>query len=188
LGISLLIILSKVPTLAKRTTHAVTFQNHFPPSHFEAIASEIRTLRTSILNWRRKFNTILINAEDRSREDTADFGKRYEVFGVSLVINILLNRMLHYVSPKERAILEEEVQNLALEIKAVQESLELKHNHRASFFLAQKSLVADAAIATHRYFLEVLDNGQIIEAWRLKKFCESLGRKCCDGNNCCPED
>jgi hypothetical protein len=188
LGISLLIILSKLPTLAKRSTHAIIFQELFAPSHFEALASEIRVVRTSILSWRRKFNTTLINAEDRSREDTADFGKRYELFGVSLVINILLNRMLHYVSPKERNILEEEVQNLALEIKTVQESLELKHNHRANFFLAQKSLVADAAIATHKYFLEVLDSGQIIEAWRLKKFCESLGRKCCDGKNCCPDN
>jgi hypothetical protein len=186
LGISLLIILSKIPALAKRTTHAVTFQELFASSHFEAISSDIRIIRSSILSWRRKFNTTLINVEERSRDDTADFGKRYELFGVSLVINILLDRMLHYVSPNERAVLEEEVQNLALEIKTVQESL--KHNRRASFFLAQKSLVADAAIATHRYYLEVLDSGKIIEAWRFKKFCESLGRKCCDGNHCCSED
>jgi hypothetical protein len=184
----LLIILSKIPTLAKRSTHAVIFQELFRPSHFEALASDIRIVRTSILIWRRRFNTLLINAEGRSSDDTADFGKRYELLGVSLVINILLDRMLHYVSPKERAVLEEEVQNLALEIKMVHKSLELNHNSRASFFLTQKSLVADAAIATHKYFLEVIDNGEIIEAWRLKKFCESLGRKCCDGEGCCSED
>jgi hypothetical protein len=188
LGISLLIIPSKIPTLAKRSTHAVSFQELFAASHFQAIAADIRAVRTSILTWRRRFNTTLINAEDRSHTDTIDFGKRYELLGVSLVINILLDRMLHYVSPKERAVLEEEVQNLALELKLVQKSLEGDHNHRANFFLAQKSLVADAAIATHSYFLEVLDSGKIIEAWRLKKFCQSLGRKSCDGNNCCPED
>jgi hypothetical protein len=88
--------------------------------------------------------------------------------------------------PNDRAFLEEEVQNMAFEVKAVQVSLE--HNRRAEFFFAQKAKIAEAAIVTHSYFEEVLYSGRVVERWRLEKFWEALGRQCCDGETCCDLD
>jgi hypothetical protein len=177
--------MAKVPDLAKRTGHAVVIQNTLRPDDFEAIAADIRDVRSAIVTWRRKFNTALIHAEERSRNDTADFGKRYELVGISLIINILVSRMLCSIVPNERSILEEEVQNLAAELKALHGSVE--NNKRASFFLAQKAKIADAAIATHADFQNVVGSGRIVDPWRLKRFCETLGRQCCDGETCCAQ-
>lgn len=183
LGIDLMVIKSKVAGLAKRTNHAVVIQDTLELRDFEAIAFDISVVRSAIVTWRRKFNTALIHAEERSRDDTMDFGKRYELLGLSLIINIVVSRLLCSIVPKDRALLEEEVQNQAVELKAVAGSLE--HNRRAEFFFAQKGKIADAAIATHVYFQDVLDSGEIIERWRLEKFFEAMGRKCCSGETCC---
>lgn len=94
--------------------------------------------------------------------------------------------MLCSIVPKERALLEEEVQNLAIELKMVEGSVD--HNRRAGFFLSQKAKIADAAIDTHADFQDVVDSGRVVDSWRLKRFCESLGRKCCDGETCCGQD
>jgi hypothetical protein len=95
----------------------------------------------------------------------------------------MVNRLLCSIVPNDRTLLEEEVQSLALELKAVQGSLE--HDRRAEFFFAQKAKIADAAIATHKYFRDVLNSGKVVELWRLEKFFQALGRKCCDGETCC---
>src|ERR1700753_3217498 len=101
-----------------------------------------------------------------------DFGKRYELPGISFVIHITVSRLLCSIVPNERALLEDEVQNLAIELKAIQGSLE--HNRRAEFFFAQKAKNAEAAIATHGYFRDVLDSGKVVESWRLEKLFEAL--------------
>jgi hypothetical protein len=162
-------------------------QDTLQSEHFEAIAADLHTARSKIVTWRRNFNTALIHADQSSREDPLDFGKRYELLGVSLVIHIVLSRLLCSISPSNRRLLEEEVQNLALELKTVQGSL--AHNRRAEFFFEQKGGIADAAIATHPYFEEVLDSGKIVETWRLETFFKALGRKCCDGGvSCCDKN
>ena len=183
LGIDLMIVKPKVTGLAKRTNHAVKMQDTLLPEQFEAIAADVRTVRSTLVTWRRQFNTALIHAEERSRDDPLDFGKRYELLGISLVMHIIISRLLCSIIPNERALLEEEVQNLAVELKTVQGSL--AHNRRAEFFFAQKATIADAAVATHTYFHDVRDSGKIVEAWRLEKFFEATGRKCCDGRTCC---
>ena len=183
LGIDLMMLKPRVSGLAKRTNHAVFMQDMLQPEDFEIIAADLRVARSKIVTWRRKFNTALIHAEERSREDPLDFGKRYELLGVSIVIHIILSRLLCSIAPNDRSLLEEEVQNLALELKTVQGSL--AHNRRAEFFFEQKSRIADAAISTHSYFEDVLDSGKIVEIWRLEKFFTALARKCCDGVACC---
>lgn len=171
--------------LAKRTNHAVVMQERLQQEDFEILATDIREVRSSIITWRRKFNTALIHAGNPSRDSPMDFGKRYELLGISLVVNIMASRLLGCIVPNDRALLEEEVQNVALELKALQSSSE--HNRRAEFFFAQNAKIADAAIATHVYFREVQNSRSIIDRWRLEKFFEGIGRKCCneDGEDCC---
>jgi hypothetical protein len=181
-----MMIKPKVAGLAKRTNHAIVTQDTLQQEDFDALAAEIRVVRSAIMTWRSKFNTALIHAEECSRDDATDFGKRYELLGLSLVVNIVISRLLCCILPNERAFLEEEVQNMAFEVKAVQVSLE--HNRRAEFFFAQKAKIAEAAIATHSYFQDVLYSGRVVERWRLEKFWEALGRKCCDGETCCDPD
>jgi len=171
--------------VAKRTNHAVVMQDTLEIADFEAIAADVRDLRSSVLDWRSNFNTALLSVDERTRTNATDFGKRYELLGLCLCINIILNRLLLSVSPNERALLEEEVQSLAVELKAAQSSLE--NNRRAEFFFAQKAKIADAAIATHIYFRDVLYSGEIVKPWRLEKFFEAIGRKCCDGETCCDQ-
>jgi hypothetical protein len=183
LGIELMMIKSKLSGLTKRANHAVVIQDSIQPEDFDALAANIRVVRSAVISWRQKFNIALIHADERSKEDTMDFGNRYELLGISLIINIVLSRLLCCIVPNDRALLEEEVQNSAGELKAVQESLE--HNQRAKFFFAQKAKIADAAIATHMYFEDVLDSGKIVAPWRLEKFFQAMGRKCCDGDICC---
>lgn len=185
LGIDLMMLKPRVSGLAKRTNHVVFMQDKLQPADFETIAADLHVARSKIVTWRRKFNTALIHADECSREDPLDFGKRYELLGVSLVVHIILSRLLCSVVPNERRLLEEEVQNLALELKTVQGSL--SHNRRAEFFFEQKGRIADAAIATHSYFEDVLDSGKIMESWRLERFFEAIGRKVCDGVTCCDE-
>jgi hypothetical protein len=183
LGVDLMILKPKVSGLVMRTNHAVLMQETLQPEEFDALAADIRPVRCAILKWRQKFNTALLHADERSRKDRLDFGKRYELLGISLVVNIIISRLLCCIVPNDRALLEEEVQNLAAELKTVQGSL--GHCRRAEFFFAQKAKIGDAAIATHIYFRDVLHSGKIIELWRLEKFFEALGRKRCDGKTCC---
>jgi hypothetical protein len=186
LGIDLMMLKPNVPELAKRTNHAVFMQETLELEDFEAIATDLRVARSGIVTWRRNFNTALLHADERTRKDVLDFGKRYELLGVSLVIHIVLSRLLCSIAPNDRSLLEEEVQNMALELKAVQGSL--SHNRRAEFFFEQKAKIADAAISTHPYFEDVLHSGKIVELWRLETFFKAFGRKCCDGETCCESD
>jgi hypothetical protein len=184
LGIDLLQIKAKISGIAKRTNHAVYNQTTLEPLYFETLATEIRLIRSSILSWRRKFNIALIHASSKVPQNSAaDFGKRYELLAIALIINIVTSRLLLSISPSERTILEEEVQNLAIELKAVQSSL--NHNRRAEFFFAQKARIAEAAITTHTTFWDVRDSGVVVELWRLEEFFNAIGRKCCDGETCC---
>jgi hypothetical protein len=183
LGVELMMLKPKVPGLAKRTNHAVLMQDTLQPDYFEAIISDLHAARSAMVNWRRKFNTALIHADERSQGDPLDFGKRYELLGVSLVAHIVLSRLLCSIVANERGLLEEEVQNLSLELKTMQGSL--AHNRRAEFFFKQKATIGDAAIATHAYFREVVGSGKIVELWRLEKFFDAIGRKNCDGETCC---
>jgi hypothetical protein len=172
LGVELMMLKPKVPGLAKRTNHAVLMQDTLQPDYFEAIISDLHAARSAMVNWRRKFNTALIHADER-----------YELLGVSLVAHIVLSRLLCSIVANERGLLEEEVQNLSLELKTMQGSL--AHNRRAEFFFKQKATIGDAAIATHAYFREVVGSGKIVELWRLEKFFDAIGRKNCDGETCC---
>ncbi|KAE9374670.1 hypothetical protein N431DRAFT_372476 [Stipitochalara longipes BDJ] len=186
LGIDLMMLKPKISGLAKRTNHVVFMQETLEPKHFEAITADLRAARSRIVTWRRNFNTALLHADERTRKDALDFGKRYELLGVSLVIHIIVSRLLCSIAPNDRSILEEEVQNLALELKAVQGTL--AHNRRAEFFFEQKATIGNAAIATHSYFEDVLDSGKIVELWRLETFFKAFGRKCCDGDGCCESE
>ncbi len=183
LGIELMMLKPKVSRLAKRTNHAVLMQDTLQPEDFEDIIVDLRAARSTMVDWRRKFNTALIHAHERSGEDLLDFSKRYELLGVAIVIHIILSRLLCSMVPNERGLLEEEVQNLALELRTIQESL--GHNRRAELFFNQKAKIGDAAIATHKYFQEVGNSGRIVELWRLEKFFDAFGRKNCDGETCC---
>jgi hypothetical protein len=183
LGIELMMLKPKVSGLVKRTNHAVLMQDTLQPEDFEAITVDLHAARSTMVNWRRKFNTALIHAHERCREDPLDFSKRYELLGVALVVHILLSRLLCSMVPNERGLLEEEVQNLALELKTIQGSL--GHNRRAELFFNQKAKIGDAVIATHKDFREVVNSGRIVELWRLEKFFDALGRKNCDGKTCC---
>lgn len=136
LGVDLMMIKPKVAGLAKRTIHAIFMQESLELKHFEAIATNISAVRSAIVTWRRRFNTALIHVEERSRKDTMDFGKRYELLGISLIIKTVLSRLLCSIVSNDRALLEEEVQNLAVELKSVQGSLE--HNRRAEFYLHKR--------------------------------------------------
>ncbi|KAH8807831.1 hypothetical protein F5884DRAFT_857398 [Xylogone sp. PMI_703] len=186
LGIDLMMLMAKIPRLAKRTGHAVTVQGTLHPVDFDTIAADVRIVRSAVLSWRRRFNNALIHESERSHHHNANFDKRFELLGISLIINILVSRMLCCLVPSERALLEEEVQNLAAELKAAQKSV--GPHRRAGFFLAQKAKIADAVIATHADFLGAVGSGKVVESWRLKRFCDSLGRKCCDGETCCSSE
>ena len=186
LGIDLMMLKPSVSGLAKRTNHAVFMQEELDSENLETLAADLRGARSRIVMWRRRFNTALLNAEESTRKDALDFGKRYELLGVSLVVHILLSRLLCSIAPNDRSLLEEEVQSLASELKAVQGTL--AHNRRAEFFFEQKSKIADAAISTHPYFEDVVHSGKVVELWRLEAFFKALNRKCCDGENCCERE
>ena len=183
LGISLLTLVAQLPRLAKRTRHAVLMQHTLSPGDFNTIATDARVVRSKASAWRRRFDITLIHTEKRPKSDTVDFDKRYELLGVSLVVKILVNRVLSAIVPFERAILEEDVQNAAIELKEVFEST--KHSARAKFFLQQKVGAANAAIDTHADFLEVVNSGKVVEVWRFKRFWEMMGGVFCDGATCC---
>jgi hypothetical protein len=175
--------MTKIGGLTKETNHAVVVQDALKMEDFEAIATRIRVVRSSITAWRRKFNLALLRAEKHKENDLEDFGKRFELLATSLILNIVLSRLLCAIVPQCRALLEEEVQNLAAEIRDMESSV--LHNQRAAFFFAQKAKVAEAALITHKYFQDVINSGQVVEAWRLNAFFVAMGRKCCDGVTCC---
>ncbi|KAI3322967.1 hypothetical protein HD806DRAFT_497400 [Xylariaceae sp. AK1471] len=187
LGIELLILLAKVPGLMKRNAHAVMM--HVSHEDLDALVTDIRALRARSIAWRREFNTALMHALDVDMETHAEnknrnIDKRYELLGVSLVIHILVSRMLVCVASEGRALLEDEVQDRALELKQLHQSVQegnhsYRHNrshHRADFFLTQKTKIADAAIATHADFRIAAGSNSIAESWMLEKFKMSLGR------------
>jgi hypothetical protein len=183
LGTELMIIKCKLGSLSKRTNHAVVVQDTLQLEDFENLATELRAARFAIITWRRNFNMALINIGKRCNNDTADFGKRHELLGLSLIVNIVFSRLLVCIVPNDRVLLEEEVQNLAIELKALKKSIE--HNRRAELLFVQKSIIANAAIDTHAYFQDEFNSGKIVVGWRLDKFFQAMGRKSCDGETCC---
>ncbi|KAI8628057.1 hypothetical protein F5Y19DRAFT_439421 [Xylariaceae sp. FL1651] len=189
LGINLAMFMVRIPGLARRNTCAVNKQ--LEQHDIEALETSLRGLRSKITEWRRDFNTALIHATDIGADTCAEnqnsnTDKRYELLGISLVIHILVSRMLVCIVPDGRALLENEVQDRALELKQVHQSVRKGNNnynhklyhYRAEFFLTQKVKIADAAIATHLDFLSAAESGHIVEPWMLKKFCTELGRQC----------
>lgn len=195
-----MLLMAKVPGLAKRTSHAVAMADlqggHGNEQDIDALTSEVHTLRSKVITWRRDFNMALIHSIDSANTNTSvgnmhSASKRYELLGASLVIHMLADRMLVSLSPPQDPggrLLEDEVQGLAAELKQAQRSVPLiPGNHRAEFFLDQKAKIADAVIATHADFRRAAarGTGRVTEARVLKGFCEALGRKCCDGKDCC---
>ncbi|RFU75534.1 hypothetical protein TARUN_6707 [Trichoderma arundinaceum] len=176
LGIRLLILMAKVPGLAKNTCHVVTVQQSLKAEDFDAVAAMVRALRSDIIVWRRDFNIALIHAPDEAKRSTnINTDKRYELLGVALIIQILASRMLVCISLADRGILEEEVQCFAIELKSLQGSV--GHHRRAEVFLTQKAKIADAVIETHDDFAATAGSGRIVESWRLKSFPSRLGRR-----------
>lgn len=181
LGIRLLIILTKLPGLVKKTCHVVAVQDSLRAESFDSVAADLRELRSDITIWRREFNMALIHAKNKANPD-----KRYEFLGTCLIIQIFMSRLLGSILPTERGLLEEEAQCFAVELKHLQGSV--GHHTRDKFLLTQKAKIANAAIDTHDDFAAAVGNGRIIEAWRLRKFCSSFGRKFCNGITCCTPD
>ncbi|KAH8896580.1 hypothetical protein GQ53DRAFT_838146 [Thozetella sp. PMI_491] len=189
LGITLMTLMAKVPTLAKRVGHAVVIQNSLQRQYFDTIAAEIRSLRSAIIAWRRDFNLALIANASRpsqARGIQPSFSKKHEMSGIALVIHMIASRMLVCISTAGRELLEEEVQSLAVELKTLQASV--AHNCRANFFLGQKSIIADAAIATHEDFVALSTSETVVESWKLARFWQLMGRTPCDGETCCASD
>ena len=211
LAVSLMLLMAKVPGLAKRTTHAVVVtvpqeaQDEQHEQELQDLMADVDSLRARIVKWRRDFNTALIHAVGPTdnwisstgsnttlERGTDDAGKRYELLGISLVVHMLAGRMLVSLSPpgdRGALLLEDEVQAVAAELGQVHRSVPSGgRNHRARFVLLQKTKIADAAVATHADFRRAAmrDDGRAVEPLVLKRFCELLGRKCCDGQGCCP--
>ncbi|KAH8596894.1 hypothetical protein B0O99DRAFT_685375 [Bisporella sp. PMI_857] len=107
LGISLLLLMIRVPAVAKRVGHVVVIQDILQDSDFDTIAADVRT---------------------------GDFSNWWVLLDISIIINILASRMLFAIAPQDRALLEEEVQNLAVELKGLQGLV--GENRRARFYLA----------------------------------------------------
>ncbi|KAK1238187.1 hypothetical protein MKX08_002766 [Trichoderma sp. CBMAI-0020] len=181
LGIRLLILLTKLPGLVKKTCHVVAVQNTLRAEDFDSVAAGLRELRSNIAVWRREFNMALIHANNKTNPD-----KRYEFLGTCIVIQIFTSRLLSSILPNERRLLEEEAQCFAMELKHLHESVGPRT--RDKFLLTQKARIANAAIDTRDDFAATVGNGRIVEAWRLKRFCSLFGRKFCDGITCCTPD
>ncbi|KAL6901083.1 hypothetical protein GGI43DRAFT_403993 [Trichoderma evansii] len=181
LGVRLLLLLTRLPGLVKKTCHMVAVETSPRAEGFGSVTAKVRELRSDVAVWRRELNMALIHANNKANPD-----KRYEFLGTSLIIQIFASRLLGCISPNERGLLEEEVQCFAVELKYLQGSV--GHHTRAEFLLTQKAKVANAAIETRDDFTATVGNGRIVEAWRLRKFCSSLDRKFCDGITCCTAD
>lgn len=181
LGIKLLTLLTKLPGLVKKTCHMVAVQSTLRAESFDSLAADLRELRSDIAGWRREFNMVLIHAKNKANPD-----KRYEFLGTCLIIQIFTSRLLGSILPAERGLLEEEAQCFAIELKHLQASVGPRT--REKLLLTQKAKIANAAIETRGDFAAVVGNGRIVEAWRLRKFCSSFGRKFCDGVTCCIPD
>ncbi len=194
--------MAKIPGLARRTSHVVAAaarpDGYINEQDLSKLVAEARSLRLQAGAWRRDFNTALIHALDRTGNAASEnvmstrANKRYELLGVTLVVHILVNRMLVSLSPARDQggmLLEDEAQALAAELKQVLDSVPpTGSNHRANFLLRQKAKIADAVIATHASFRSAVERvgGRFVEPWVLKGFCQTLGRKCCDGGrDCC---
>jgi hypothetical protein len=175
LGIYLTVIKVKIPGLAHRVSHAVAVQDTLQLGDFETIATDLYSIRSNILTWRLRFNVALMHAVQQCGDLTNSFDKRFELLGLSLLMNIVVDRLLCSIMPNTRFLLEEEVQNLAKEFKALQDSQD--YSQRVDLFLREKAEIADAAIATHAEFQQLISSGKIIESWRLQSFFKAMGRK-----------
>ncbi|VUC29127.1 unnamed protein product [Clonostachys rosea] len=176
LGVALMTFMTRIPTLARTTSHLLSSGACLQAAETQAAVASLRSLRSAIIAWRRRFNTALLNAVDACSSRTTchtnmkdETSKRYELLAISIVLHILTGRMLLCISPNERDFLEEEVQGQAAELKEVQESVSRKHG-RAAFLISQKVMTADAAIATHFDFQESVGTEGLVEHWKLAKF------------------
>lgn len=175
LAIYLTIIKVKIPGLAHRATQAVETQDSLQPADLEGIVSDLLSARSNLLRWRVRFNNALMHDTQKRTNSSTGFDKRWELLGMWLVLVMLVGRLLVAVQPQARFLLEEEVQNYALEFTALQESQE--YNQRAGLFLKEKEKIACAVIATHTEFHGLLHSGKIIDAPRLQRFFNMIGRR-----------
>lgn len=175
LAIYLTVIKVKLPGLAHRATQAVETQDSLQPADLEGLVNDMLSARSNLHRWRVRFNNALMNDIQKRTAFSTGFDKRWELLGMWLILAMLVGRLLVAIQPQARFLLEEEVQNYALEYTALQESQEC--NQRAGLFLKEKEKIAGAVIATHAEFQGLLHSGKIVDAPRLQRFFEMIGRR-----------
>ncbi|KAI8630202.1 hypothetical protein F5Y19DRAFT_429323 [Xylariaceae sp. FL1651] len=188
LGISIMLAGIKIPGLRKRCIHAVSIRA--ADDELDALAAEMHSLRSYIITWRRDFNMALMRALDvekytYTKNQNRCLDKRYDLLGIYSIVYITLSRLLICITSNGRALIEDEVQGQALELKQLYQSVREGTkgssydpiNYRTEFVLSQQVLAANRAIATHADFRSAVGSGRIIDPNIMMKYFTILGKK-----------
>lgn len=168
-------ILFSMPGIAKRVTDAVHDGDGVPESVLDKLAADIRHSRQRLLSWRNNFDMTMVR-EPQPKNISFQPDKRLEHLGTFLVTISVLGRMLQAISPSQRDLLEDEVLVAAQEIEKLKIQVATT-NYPAAFYLAQKSLIADATVATTQSWRNATFSGRIIEKEVFDDWCRAIPRK-----------
>ena len=160
------------------------FNPHAPKATLiESLLDRIHQLRNRILQWRQRYEIARLERIERSIHADIQNDKRYEILGVCLAGNIILNRLHLSLNPFAGPEIEETIQNFANQILVLTEHCSV-NNPRAGLFMAFKVVTARAVIATTEEWrvttqeqrdAHVGPNG-CIARWVFERWCSLKGR------------
>jgi len=184
--ISLLILKSRIPGMAKDVTEVVCNQWDENTPDINALVSKAQKLRADLLNWQRDYEDYL-SLLPEPKPGSVEHDERCKVIAIYFSCIMIISRLLGAIVPSRRVELEKHTQSYA------QQTLDLEREvkaigSQASFFMAQTAGIARATKATTQDWLETSkvevemeehrgSRGAIIEARKFERWNKLMGRR-----------
>jgi hypothetical protein len=181
LGIFLGSRMTRMPGLFRDITHAVCRRETISPAALEGLVNRGLELRSDLVECRSMYDDLVKTAGRKK-----DQGARHEIFGLSLTVSVIINRLLGAIWPSQRNTLEDECLDLAQKLKALDEVG--ADSPKVAFYLTQKNRMMDAMVRTTGLWRDRDgEEGEVIQKWKFDAWCSAIPRKTCNGRQCQPK-
>jgi hypothetical protein len=168
--------MTPIPRIFRQTTFYICTSTHPDPALRDEILLEAYNTRQTILSWSKDFHIFYQRYQNHLFEY-----KLHELLGVSLAMQILLQRIIVALQPLDpgSALMEQETQGIAERLIGLQGEAAVAVHPRTNILLAQKVFIARATIVSRDEWSEAVSvTGRRVVCRELfEHWCELLGRK-----------
>ncbi|KUJ10138.1 uncharacterized protein LY89DRAFT_656779 [Mollisia scopiformis] len=183
-AITMLMIKSSAPGIAKDVTSAVVQQLSTDSPFVIAVADRARQLHATLLSWHDNYKELLGDDPSDICTATIEGDSRCKIMGVYLSCMVLANRFMAAVCPLEQQEREEEAQEVVNRIFELQKHVSRVRPQACLYLVQAVGLARVTAVTTQDWqcISESKDASfggprRVISRWRFERWCELFGRK-----------